>query len=102
VVLAAFSPEYPCYAEAKDRLEEGWFSVALNPYIIIVGTPDDHYVYFGNTLVGRVVSGQLSPIGKNVQHVRRLLKFFNEEVTLCLSENSAGRIGSRVAPDASA
>lgn len=101
IALSAFDPEYPRYQEARDRLEEGWFSVALSPHVIIAGEPDAHWVYVGHVLTARIEDGVIYPVGKNLQHVRRLLKFF-EEVRLCTSGTSAAETAGRTRPAASA
>lgn len=89
VVEAAFNPRYFSYEQALGKLDNGWVTVALNPYLVVAGTPDDHLVYYRNELVARIEGADIAPIGDDPRIVSRLLKFFDERVTLCLSTKSA-------------
>lgn len=93
VVLEAFNPTYYCWEEAQQKLEEGWFSVALNPHVIVVGEPQSCYVYYRGDLMGHIDGRELSPIATTRQRARRLLKYFDGGVVLCSSESSSGRYG---------
>lgn len=89
LVEAAFSPRYFTYDQALAKLDEGWVTVALNPHLIIAGSAAEHLVYYRRELTARIEGSEIAPIGDDPRVVGRLLKFFDERVTLCMSTRSA-------------
>ena len=81
IVRAAFSPEYCSYTGALKRLESGWISVALTPFVIIAGKPDEHFVYYRGELVAQIVKGTLMPYKNAHRTMRRILKLLEGKVT---------------------
>ena len=80
VALAAFHPQYHSYSDAMIMLDGNWFSVAINPKVILVGNSNEHFVYFDGRLCGIIKEGRLSPICSDAELPRRMLKYFQQEV----------------------
>ena len=59
VVEAVFNPSYVTYSRALERLDSGWVSVALNPYLIVAGSREEQLIYYRGKLLARIVEGQL-------------------------------------------
>jgi hypothetical protein len=88
VVLAAFAPQYYGYNQAITMLDDDWFSVAINPNVLLVGSREDHLVYWQGEAVARITRGVLNPFGATRRRARRMLKYFEGGVRLCTSETS--------------
>ena len=89
LVEAAFNPRYFSYAEAIGKLDQGWVSVALNPHIIVAGSPSEQLVFYRGELAAKITGGEIAPVGSDRRLIGRLLKFFDERVSLCMSASSA-------------
>lgn len=80
IIQAAFNPEYPDWGDAMDMLGEQPL-VAINPYIIIGGTPEAMRVYYRARLCGSVKDGRFIPTGKGLP-ASRAFKLLHGRVDL--------------------
>lgn len=82
VIRAAFDPQYPDFDAAMARLAEvTCFSVAINPYIILVGTPDKQEVFYRGRRAGEISHGAYRSSGMQVASTR-IYKLLNGRVTI--------------------
>lgn len=54
VIIAAFHPHYPDWEEAIARLADNWYSVAINPYVILGRQGDDVAVFYKGRRAGHI------------------------------------------------
>lgn len=80
VVVAAFEPTYYTYSTALGLLEQGWVSVALNPFLIVAGTPEEQLIYYRSKLTARIEGGKLVPLDPTNSRNRRIMKWFDGRV----------------------
>lgn len=77
VVSALFNPQYYTYQRALELLGPQWVSVALSPLLVLVGTPEEHLVYYRGKLLGRIRDGMLDALNPQSPRNRRVLKYFD-------------------------
>ena len=80
VVSAVFDPVYYTYTRALGLLEQGWVSVALNPFLIVAGTVEEQLIYYRSKLTARIEGGKLMPLDPENKRNRRILKWFDGRI----------------------
>ena len=80
IVNAVFNPKFYTYTQALDLLSGGWVSVALNPYLIVAGTSEEHVLYYRGKLLAKVSQGAMAPLDPSNPRNRRILKWLDGRV----------------------
>lgn len=88
LVEAVFDPQYYSYTRALELLGAGWASVALNPYLVVVGKPEKQLIYYRSKLLAEIQEGRLIPLQPDNPRNRRVLKWFDGRVSYAVASNN--------------